>query len=72
MRQRPEVLQALREQAVIQSVESYNCIEGVSIAADRLRPVLLGKTRPPDRSEEELVDYRRALDWIVSHKQKEG
>jgi Fic family protein len=70
MRQRPEALQALREQAVIQSVESSNRIEGVSIAADRLRPVVLGRTRPRDRSEEELAGYRRALDWIFSRKRR--
>ncbi|MBW1893044.1 MAG: Fic family protein [Deltaproteobacteria bacterium] len=70
MRQRPEVLQALREQAVVQSVESSNRIEGVSIAADRLRPLVLGKARPRDRSEEKLAGYRRALDWIFSRKRQ--
>jgi Fic family protein len=68
MHQRPEVLQALREQAVVQSVESSNRIEGVSVAADRLRPLVLGKVRPRDRSEEELTGYRNALDWIFSRK----
>jgi Fic family protein len=70
MRQRPEVLQALREQAVVQSVESSNRIEGVTIAADRLRPLVLGRERPRDRSEEELAGYRRALDWIFSRKRQ--
>lgn len=68
MHQRPEILQALRQQAVVQSVESSNRIEGVSIAADRLRPVVLDKARPRDRSEEELAGYRKALDWIFSRK----
>jgi Fic family protein len=70
MHQRPEVLQALRQQAVVQSVESSNRIEGVAVAADRLRPVVLGKARPRDRSEEELVGYRKALDWIFSRKRR--
>jgi Fic family protein len=70
MRQRPEVLQTLREQAVVQSVESSNRIEGVSIAADRLRPVVLGKARPRDRSEEELAGYRKALAWIFSRQRR--
>jgi Fic family protein len=70
MHQHPEVLQALRQQAVVQSVESSNRIEGVSIAADRLRPVVLGKARPRDRSEEELAGYRKALDWIFSRKRR--
>ena len=70
MQQRPEVLQPLREQAVVQSVESSNRIEGVSIAAERLRPVVLGKVRPRDRSEEKLAGYRKALDWTFSRKRR--
>ena len=70
MRQKPEVLDVLREQAIIQSVESSNRIEGVTIAADRLRPVVLGKSKPRDRSEEELAGYRQALDWIYSRKRQ--
>jgi Fic family protein len=70
MRQKPEVLEVLREQAIIQSVESSNRIEGVTIPADRLRPVVLGKVKPRDRSEEELAGYRQALDWIFSRKRR--
>ncbi|RLB91182.1 MAG: hypothetical protein DRH50_11340 [Deltaproteobacteria bacterium] len=70
IRQKPEVLEVLREQAIIQSVESSNRIEGVTIPADRLRPIVLGKARPRDRSEEELAGYRRALDWIFSRKRR--
>jgi len=65
-RQKPEVLQILREQAIIQSVESSNRIEGVTVQPDRLRPIVLGNASPRDRSEEELAGYRRALDWIFS------
>lgn len=68
MAQKPEVLAVLREQAIVHSVESSNRIEGVTIQADRLRPVVLGKARPRDRSEEELAGYRKALDWIFSCK----
>jgi Fic family protein len=64
LHRKPEVLAALREQAIIQSAESSNRIEGVTVAANRLRPVVLGEARPRDRSEEELAGYRRALDWI--------
>jgi Fic family protein len=70
LRQKPEVLEVLREQAIIQSVESSNRIEGVTIPADRLRPVVLGKVKPRDRSEEELAGYRQAMDWIYSRKRK--
>jgi Fic family protein len=68
MRQKPEALEVLREQAMIQSAESSNRIEGVTVAADRLKPVVLGKSRPMDRPEEELYGYRKALDWIYSRK----
>lgn len=66
---KPEVLDALHEQAVVHSVESSNRIEGVTIPVDRLRPVVLGKVKPRDRSEEELAGYRNALDWIFSRRQ---
>jgi Fic family protein len=65
---KPEVLAALREQAIIQSVESSNRIEGVTVAPDRLRPLVLGDARPRDRSEEELAGYRKALNWIFTRK----
>lgn len=67
-RQRPELLEALRQQAMIQSIESSNRIEGVTVSPDRLAPLALGKARPRDRSEEELAGYRRALEWIYSRK----
>jgi len=67
-RRKPEVLQALREQAVVQSAESSNRIEGVTVAPDRLRPIVLGRSRPRDCSEEEVVGYRRALNWIFTKK----
>ena len=70
IRQKPEVLDVLREQAIIQSAESSNRIEGVTVAANRLRPLVIGKARPRDRSEEELAGYRAALDWIFSRKNR--
>jgi Fic family protein len=68
IRQKPEVLAVLREQAIIQSAESSNRIEGVTVAANRLRPLVIGRAQPRDRSEEELAGYRAALDWIFSRK----
>ncbi len=70
IRRKPEVLEVLRQQAIIQSVESSNRIEGVTIPADRLRPVILGKANPRDRSEEELAGYRQALDWVLSRRRR--
>ncbi|MBF0452874.1 MAG: Fic family protein [Candidatus Magnetomorum sp.] len=64
IQQKPEVLEVLCEQAIIQSVESSNRIEGVTIPSNRLRPLILEKATPQDRPEEELAGYRRALDWI--------
>lgn len=63
-RQSPQVLKALRDSAIVQSAESSNRIEGVTVASDRLKPLLLGNARPRDRSESELVGYRQALDRI--------
>ena len=68
IQQKPEVLAALREQAIIQSAESSNRIEGVTVDPGRLRPILLGKSKPRDRSEEELVGYRKALNWVYTLK----
>jgi Fic family protein len=68
VKQKPEVLSALREQAMIQSAESSNRIEGVTVRLNRLRPLILGDAKPCDRSEEELAGYRRALDWNYSRK----
>jgi Fic family protein len=70
IRQKPEVLEVLREQAIIQGAESSNRIEGVTVAPNRLRPLVIGRARPRDRSEEELAGYRAALDWIFSRKRR--
>ena len=49
-RQSPQILKALRDTAIIQSAESSNRIEGVTVDRDRLRPRILGNARPRDRS----------------------
>jgi len=65
-RQSPQILKALRDTAIIQSAESSNRIEGVTVDRDRLRPLVLGHARPRDRSEEEVLGYRLALNEIHS------
>jgi Fic family protein len=70
IKQKPEVLEVLREQAIVQSAESSNRIEGVTVAANRLRTLVIGRARPRDRSEEELAGYRVALEWIFSRKNR--
>jgi Fic family protein len=62
--QSPQLLKALRETALVQSVESSNRIEGVTVEASRLRPLVLGHARPKDRSEQEIAGYRKALNLI--------
>jgi len=69
-RQSPQVLKALREMALVQSVESSNRIEGVTVAPDRLRPLVLGQARPKDRSEQDIAGYRRALNLIHSESEE--
>ena len=51
---------------MVQSVESSNRIEGVEVAPDRLRPLVLGRAKPADRSEAELHGYREALKLIYA------
>jgi len=62
--QAPQIIKALLEMALIESVESSNRIEGVTIDRNRLRPLLINNSNPRDRSEEELAGYRRALNLI--------
>jgi Fic family protein len=68
--QSPQVLKALRETALIQSAESSNRIEGVTVTPDRLRPLVLGNSKPRDRSEQEVQGYRVALNAIHSGHEK--
>jgi Fic family protein len=63
-RQAPEVLDALREAAIIESAESSNRIEGVIAPRDRIAALVLRPTAPRDRSEEEIAGYRDALNLI--------
>ena len=63
-KQSPQMLKNLKEMALIESAESSNRIEGVTVERNRLRPLVIGNTRPRDRSEEEIVGYRMALNWI--------
>lgn len=63
-RQAPQVLKALRDMALVQSAESSNRIEGVTIEPDRLWPLVIGQAKPRDRSEREIFGYRHALNLI--------
>ena len=63
-KQAPQILKILVEMAMIESVESSNRIEGVTVDRERLKPLIIGHSEPRDRSEEELAGYRKALDLI--------
>ena len=68
---KPELISEMRKSAMVQSVESSNRIEGVEIEKSRMRPLVLGRARAQNRSEEEIVGYRKALVWIYENYQKE-
>jgi Fic family protein len=63
-RQAPEVLKGLRQVAVIESSESSNRLEGITVSANRLKALVIKHTKPRDRSEQEVAGYRDALALI--------
>ncbi len=65
-KQSSQILKTLLEVALIESAESSNRIEGVTVERDRLKPLIIGHSKPRDRSEEEIAGYRKALDLIHS------
>jgi Fic family protein len=62
--QSPQVLQALRDIAMIQSTESSNRIEGVVAPPQRIRDLVARRTQPANRSEQEIAGYRDVLNTI--------
>ena len=60
-RQSPQVLNALREMARVQSIESSNRIEGVTAPEGRVAKLAAARTEPRDRSEQEIAGYRDVL-----------
>ena len=53
-RQSPQTLRALREHALIESAVSSNRIEGVGVDQKRIATIVLGRSPPRDRNEEEV------------------
>lgn len=64
IRQTPQVLEGLRQAAVVESSESSNRIEGVVAAPGRVEALVLKSSTPRDRSEQEIAGYRDALNLI--------
>lgn len=61
---KPDALMQLVETAKIQSTEASNRIEGISTSSARLEKLVLDKTLPQTRSEQELAGYRDVLATI--------
>src|SRR4029079_11402306 len=62
--QYPEQLDTLRTHAQVESTESSNRIEGIVAAPGRVRDLVVHRTQPRDRSEQEIAGYRDALQLI--------
>lgn len=63
--QSPQVLDTLVQNAIIESTESSNRIEGVVAENhERLKAILLKKTKPKNRPEQEIAGYRDVLKTI--------
>lgn len=68
IKQSPQVLEKLREVAVIQSTKSSNRIEGIVITDQRLNIIMNDITDLKDRSEGEIAGYKDVLNIIhTSH-----
>jgi Fic family protein len=65
-KQSPQILDTLKEVAIIQSTESSNRIEGIYTSNKRLQEIMNNKVEPRDRSEGEIAGYRDVLDIIHS------
>jgi len=64
--QLPEILDALRDAAVIQSTKSSNRLEGIIVETKRLTSIVQKKIQPQTRSESEIAGYRDVLATIHS------
>ncbi|SDL99823.1 Fic family protein [Halarsenatibacter silvermanii] len=64
LNQAPQVLEKLKEAAIVQSTKSSNSIEGIVITDKRLKEIMRDDTMPEDRSEGEIAGYRDVLNTI--------
>ena len=64
VRQFPEQLDTLRTNAIVESTESSNRIEGVVAAPGRVADLVVRRAEPRTRSEQEIAGYRDALQLI--------
>ena len=61
---KPDVLNTLTEIAKIQSTEASNRIEGIYTSDERLKKLMLDKTTPKSRNEQEIAGYRDVIATI--------
>ncbi|MCM1316090.1 MAG: Fic family protein [Clostridiales bacterium] len=64
LKQKPVELNRLIEIAKIQSTEASNEIEGIRTTNTRLKQLIVDKTTPRNRDEEEIMGYRDVLNAI--------
>lgn len=64
LKQKPAALEKLVEIAKIQSTEASNKIEGIVTTSTRLQQLVMEKTTPKNRDEEEIMGYRDVLNTI--------
>lgn len=64
LKQKPAALEKLVEIAKIQSTEASNKIEGIVTTSTRLQQLVMEKTTPRNRDEEEIMGYRDVLNTI--------
>lgn len=60
----PEVLERMRQVAVIESTESSNRMEGILAPHERIEAMVLNNSTPQNRPEQEVAGYRDALELI--------
>lgn len=65
-KQAPQLLNALKDVAIIQSTKASNAIEGIVITDRRFQTIMKDKTDLLDRSEGEIAGYKDVLELIHS------
>lgn len=66
-RQSPEILETLRKTAIVQSTESSNRIEGITVSPKRLPGLVAKSAKPKNRPEQEIAGYRDVLAEIYTN-----
>ncbi len=64
IRQSPELLESLKQVAMIESSESSNRLEGITASHKKIEALVLKNAMPDNRSEQEIAGYRDALALI--------